>query len=251
MYPAHALCQFHPLKWAGYIESLYFIQFAIYNARVSLSLFCRLAPGNATTGTGVPFSRKVSTCRRCCHRRATWTIPSTPSRRASSKRPPTKCAARSSPWRGLRRAAVWWPVPAPASLPSGTGSPSTLRRSYRYGCVEFRLDSRSGVVVNLLFLPSFSPTGSRRVREDHGLVAQRQLDGDGRPQRLRQVLAVQHEQRQDVPGPQGADPWNQVLLRALLVLALLLLLPASSSPMRPLRSCQFLVPPYDPSSGHD
>lgn len=44
------------------------------------------------------------------------------------------------------------------------------------------------------------------------MVEQRQLDGDGGPRRLRQVLAVQHEQREDVPGAQGAHSRYQVFL---------------------------------------
>lgn len=56
---------------------------------------------------------------------------------------------------------------------------------------------------------STSP-GARLVGAQHGVEPQRHVDGDGRPLGLCQVLAVQHEQRQDVPGPQGGHPGNQV-----------------------------------------
>lgn len=39
------------------------------------------------------------------------------------------------------------------------------------------------------------------------------MDADGRLWRLREVLADEHEQRQDVPGTQGPRPRTQVLLQ--------------------------------------
>ena len=44
------------------------------------------------------------------------------------------------------------------------------------------------------------PAGARLAGAGDGVVAQRPVDGHRRPRRLRQVLAVQHEQRQNVSG---------------------------------------------------
>lgn len=52
--------------------------------------------------------------------------------------------------------------------------------------------------------------GPRQPGTDDGVVTQRRVDGDGRPRRLRQVLAEQHEQCQDVPGTQGGPQRHQV-----------------------------------------
>lgn len=52
--------------------------------------------------------------------------------------------------------------------------------------------------------------GPRRTCPDDGVVEQRQLDGHRRPRRIRQVLAVEHEQRENVPGAQGANSRHQV-----------------------------------------
>lgn len=46
----------------------------------------------------------------------------------------------------------------------------------------------------------FVLAGSRHLGEVDGVVAQRSLDGDRGPDGLREVLAKQHEQCQDVPG---------------------------------------------------
>lgn len=50
---------------------------------------------------------------------------------------------------------------------------------------------------------TLSPAGPRQPGASHDLVSQRHVDVDSGPRRLRQVLAIQHEQRQDVPGSQG------------------------------------------------
>jgi hypothetical protein len=52
--------------------------------------------------------------------------------------------------------------------------------------------------------------GSRYSSEDDGVVTQRHLDGDWRPRWLRQVLAEQHEQRENVPSAQGGPSRHQV-----------------------------------------
>lgn len=52
--------------------------------------------------------------------------------------------------------------------------------------------------------------GARQPGANDGVVAQRRVDGDGGSRGLRQVLAVQHEQRQDVPRAQGGSPRHQV-----------------------------------------
>lgn len=52
--------------------------------------------------------------------------------------------------------------------------------------------------------------GARQSGSNHGLVAQRQLDGNGGPRGLREVLAVEHEQCEDVPGAQRGSTWNKV-----------------------------------------
>lgn len=60
-------------------------------------------------------------------------------------------------------------------------------------------------------------SGTRQPGKNNGLVAQRQLDGNGRPRWLRQVLAVEHEQREDVPGPQRSPARNKVSTNCLLL----------------------------------
>lgn len=47
--------------------------------------------------------------------------------------------------------------------------------------------------------------GTRQPCKDNGLVAQRELDGNGGPCRLREILAEQYEQRQDVSSAQRSD----------------------------------------------
>lgn len=54
-----------------------------------------------------------------------------------------------------------------------------------------------------MMISLLSLVGSRQPRASNDLVSQRHVDVDGGPRRLRQVLAIQHEQRQDVPGTQG------------------------------------------------
>lgn len=56
----------------------------------------------------------------------------------------------------------------------------------------------------------FSFLGARQSGAVHGVVPQRQLDGDGRPCGLRQVLAVQYEQCEDVPGTQRGATRHKV-----------------------------------------
>ena len=53
--------------------------------------------------------------------------------------------------------------------------------------------------------------GPRRPCANDEVESRRHLDGDRRPRRLHQVLATQHEQRQDVPGTQGASQRHLVL----------------------------------------
>jgi len=52
--------------------------------------------------------------------------------------------------------------------------------------------------------------GSRHGRADDDLEPQRPVDADGRPQRICQVLAEQHEQREDVPGAQRPRSRSEV-----------------------------------------
>lgn len=53
-------------------------------------------------------------------------------------------------------------------------------------------------------------TGTRQSCEDHGVEPQRQLDDHWRPFGLRQVLAVEHEQRENVPSTQRSASWHKV-----------------------------------------
>lgn len=56
----------------------------------------------------------------------------------------------------------------------------------------------------------FYVLGPRQSGENYGVESQRQLDGNGRPRWLRKILAVQHEQRQGVPGAQRSAPRHKV-----------------------------------------
>lgn len=61
-----------------------------------------------------------------------------------------------------------------------------------------------------IFFNFHIPSGPHSIRPRDGLVAQRQLDGDGRSQRLHQVLAEQHESSGAVSSSQGTDKRNKV-----------------------------------------
>lgn len=61
------------------------------------------------------------------------------------------------------------------------------------------------ILIVIYVIKSWPCSGTRQPGKDDGLVTQRKLDGDGGPLGIRQVLAEQHEQRQDVSGPQRSD----------------------------------------------
>lgn len=125
IYSAHCLCN-HPNVylfykcWIGAFVSNYL-----------LSDLHRIECGNETGEIGEHCSQMFATVQSFCPPQPILKTPAMPSRHASLKQPPTRCAAPCFALPGHQRADVLSPVLPVESSPSGMDSPSTSKPSCR------------------------------------------------------------------------------------------------------------------------
>lgn len=65
-------------------------------------------------------------------------------------------------------------------------------------------------ITNQVRINNWFVSGARQSRSNDGVEPQRHLDDNGRPCGVREVLAVEHEQREDVPGTQRSITRHKV-----------------------------------------